>query len=185
MRVGDNGGMPAAPEPDDFRTDEELVRAHSRGDAVAFPVMVRRHEARLRAFVFGDPRWVATGDHLIRLVWSAAERGIREGKCRGPFRGWLFKVADAVASKHAGGPTSARAASLTTCFARLLKHKPKWHRLVMWVSPGLNRTAVARRHRLTKAELRERYRRAVAAVRECMSGRSDTPVDEPNRGVAP
>ncbi len=176
--------MSPSPEPDDFRTDEELARAHQRGDATAFAALVQRHEARLRAFVYGNPGWVAAGAAIVRHVWSAADRGIREGKCRGPFRVWLFKVADTVANKHAGGSATARSASLATCFGRLMKHKPKWHRLVMWVSHGLNRTAIARRHRTTKVRLKERYTRAVAAVRECMSGRSDTPVDEANRGVA-
>lgn len=176
--------MPPPPEPDDFRTDEELARAHQRGDAAAFTALVRRHESRLRAFVYGNPRWVPTGDAIIRQVWSAASRGIREGKCRGPFRVWLFKAAEAVANRHAGGSASARSVALATCFGRLMRHKPRWHLLVMWVSHGLNRTAIARRHRTTKARLKERYTRAVAAVRDCMTGRSDTPADGANRGVA-
>lgn len=176
--------MPPSPEPDDFRTDEELARAHQRGDATAFTALVRRHEARLRAFVYGNPGWVAAADAVVRHAWSAADRGIREGKCRGPFRVWLFRVADAVAHKHAGGSASARSAALATCFGRLMHHNPKGHRLVMWVSHGLNRTAIARRHRTTKSRLKERYTRVLVAVRNCLSGRSDTPVDEANRGVA-
>ncbi len=176
--------MPPAPDADDFRTDEELARAHQRGDAVALAVLVRRHESRLRAFVYGNPQWVSAGSAILRHLWSAVDRGIREGKCRGPFRAWLFKVADTVATKHTGGAPSERAAALATCFGRLMKARPKLHRLVMWVSHGLNRTVVAKRHRITKARLKEHYTRAVAAVRDCMSGRSDTPTDEPNREVA-
>jgi hypothetical protein len=172
------------PDADDFRSDEELARAHQRGDAAAFASLVRRHEARVRAFVFGDPGRVSVGDTIVRHVWSAAERNIREGKCRGPFRVWLFKMADAVAAKHVGNGPSERASALATCFGRLLKSKPKLHRIVMWVSHGLNRTVVARRHRMTKARLKGHYTRAVAAVRDCMSGRSDTPTDLPNSEVA-
>jgi hypothetical protein len=176
--------MPPLPDADDFRSDEELARAHQRGDAAAFAVLVRRHAPRLRAFVFGNPLWVSGGNAIVKHVWTAADRGIREGKCRGPFRPWLFKVADAVATKHTGNAPSERAAALATCFGRLLKSKPKLHRLVMWVSHGLNRTVVARRHRLTKARLKDHYTRAVAAVRDCITGRSDTPTDTPNHGVA-
>ncbi len=176
--------MPPPPDSDDFRTDDELARAHQRGDATAFALLVRRHEPRLRAFVYGDPQWVSAGNVVLRHVWTAADRGIREGKCRGPFRVWLFKVATAVAAKHAGNAPSERAAALATCFGRLMKAKPKWHRVVMWVSHGLNRTVVAKHHRVTKARLKDIYATATAAVRDCLSGRSDTPTDEPNREVA-
>ena len=176
--------MPPPPDADDFRTDEELARAHQRGDAVALALLVGRHEPRLRAFVFGNPQWVSAGNAVLRHVWTAADRGIREGKCRGPFRAWLFKVADAVAAKHTGNAPSERAAALATCFGRLIRANPKLHRLVMWVSHGLNRTVVAKRHRLTKARLKDRYTWAVAAVRDCMTGRIDTPTDEPNQEVA-
>jgi hypothetical protein len=157
--------MPPPPD-DDFRTDDELARAHQRGDAAAFPVLVRRHEVRLRAYVCGDPAWAGGGQLLVGHIWTAADRNIREGKLRGPFRGWLFKVAQAVARQHAGGTPTPRAERLATGFGKLRRAKPKWHRLVMWVSHGLNRTAVAKRHHITKAGLKERYTRAVSAVKE-------------------
>jgi hypothetical protein len=176
---------PLPAESDDFRTDDELARAHQRGDAVAFAELVRRHEHRLRAFVFGEPQWADGGNRLLLHTWAAAERVLREGKYRGGnFRGWLFKVAEAVAAEHAGGSPSPRARRLATCFSRLQKANPKWHLIVMWVSHGLNRTAVARRHKVSKRGLKDRYTRAVGAVRKCLEKQTDAANDESNEGVA-
>lgn len=171
-------------ESDDFRTDDELARAHQRGDAVAFAELVRRHEQRLRAFVFGEPHWADSGNHMLLRTWAEAERSLREGKYRGGnFRAWLFKVAEAVAAHHAGGSPSPRGKRLATCFSRLQKANPKWHLIVMWVSHGLNRTAVARRHKLSKKALKDRYTRAVGAVRKCVEKQTDTANDESNEGA--
>ncbi|MCU0704484.1 MAG: hypothetical protein MUF18_10955 [Fimbriiglobus sp.] len=152
---------------DDFRTDDELARAHRRGDGNAFAELVRRHEARLRAFVAGEPAWAADHGKLTQRVWAAIDRALQDGKYRGShFRAWLFKSTEAVAGTPAG--TSARASRLTICFDRLAKAQPESHRLVMCVSHGLNRTFVARKHRMSKAKLRDRYCVAISAVRSCL-----------------
>lgn len=163
-----------------------MTRAHRRGDASAFPELVRRHEQRLRAFVFGDPTWAAAGDTLVKHIWTAGERGVREGKFRGgSFRAWLFKVAEAVAGRLPNGIPTPRMVRLGKCFALLARNKPHWHRAVMWVSHGVNRTVTARRLKLSKARLRERYAVAVAVVRECAGRRAEgTTSDEPSSGAA-
>lgn len=177
---------PPVTESDDFRSDEELARSHQRGDATAFVELVHRHEQRLRAFVFGDPTWAAAGNALVRHIWAAAHQAIREGRFRGgSFRVWLFKVAEAVASRKAGPPPTPRSERLTRCFGRLFKANPKWHQLVMWVSHGLNRTAIARRYRMDKATLKDRYTRTVAAVRDCLTKQTEAAADESNEGAAP
>jgi DNA-directed RNA polymerase specialized sigma24 family protein len=163
--------MTSPTDADDFRSDDELARACRRGEPAAFAHLARRHESRLRAFVFGDPAWAAGGDALVRQVWAAAERGVREGKFRGGgFRAWLFKVAEVVAARQTGA-SSPRGVRLTVCFGRLAKASPQLHKLVMWVSHGLNRTAVAKRFGVTKTELKARYVRVLAAVRKCVAKR--------------
>jgi hypothetical protein len=178
--------MSAPPAPsDDFRSDDELTRAHRRGDASAFPELVRRHEPRLRAYVFGDPTWAAAGDTLLKHIWASAERGVREGRFRGgSFRAWLFKAADGVAGQLPNGTPTTRAVRLGRCFTLLAQSKPHWHRAVMWVSHGVNRTVTARRLKVSKARLRERYAKAVAVVRECAARRAEVTSDEPSSGAA-
>ncbi len=177
-----------APPPatsDDFRSDDELTRAHRRGDATAFPELVRRHEQRLRAFVFGDPTWAAAGDTLLKHTWVLAERGVRQGKFRGgSFRAWLFKAAEAVAGQVPNGTPTPRAVRLGKCFTLLAQSKPHWHRAVMWVSHGVNRTATARRLKVSKARLRARYAKAVAVVRECAVRRAEATSDGSSSGAA-
>jgi len=173
-------------ESDDFRSDEELARAHQRGDGSAFVELVHRHEQRLRAFVFGDPAWAAADHALVRHIWAAAHQAIREGRFRGGnFRAWLFKVAEAVANRKAGPSPTPRAERLSKCFGRLLRANARWHQLVMWVSHGLNRTAIARKHRMNKATLKDRYTRAVTAVRDCLTKQTEAAADESNEGAAP
>jgi hypothetical protein len=174
---------PPPSQSDDFRSDDELTRAHRRGDATAFPELVRRHETRLRAFVFGDPTWAAAGDTLLKHTWALAERGVREGKFRGgSFRAWLFKAAEAVGGRLPNGSLTPRAFRLGKCFSLLAQSKPHWHRAVMWVSHGVNRTATARRLKVSKDRLRERYAKAVAVVRACAARRAEA--GEPRSGAA-
>jgi hypothetical protein len=181
-RAATSNEMPPA---DDFRSDDELARAHQRGDAAAAAELVRRYEGRLRAFVCGDPRWAPQADDLLGQTWAHALRAVREGKFRGgPFRAWLFKVAEAVADRRPPGGRSDRAVRLTTCLARLRDAKPTWYKLVVWVSHGLNRTAVARRLRMTKGGLKRRYKGAVAAVRACLNRHSAKTADPPGGAAA-
>lgn len=173
---------PSQDPPDDFRSDDELARALQRGDARASAELLRRHGPRLRAFVFGDSRWAARGDEIVRQTWAAADHGMRASKYRGGgFRAWLFKIAEQGANRvsAAGSP---RAARLARCLRRLRKARPEWHQLVIWISHGTSRTAVAKRMNLSKDRLKKRYLRALAAVRACLGKYTPAATDEPGGG---
>lgn len=181
--MGEKYGMSRSDPPDDFRSDDELARSVRRGDARASSELVRRHGSRLRAFVFGDSQWAANGEEVLRQTWALAEQEMRAGKYRGGgFRGWLFKIADQVAERRTGGATSPRGARLAKCLRRLRKARPEWHQLVIWISHGTSRTAVAKRMSLPKERLKKRYLRALAAVRACLSRHSPTATDQPSEG---
>jgi DNA-directed RNA polymerase specialized sigma24 family protein len=174
---------PSHDPPDDFRSDDELARALPRGDARASAELVRRHGPRLRAFVFGDPRWAAHGEEIVRQTWALAEHGMRERKYRGGgFRGWLFKVAEQVAGRRTGGANPSRGTRLAKCLRRLRKARPEWHQLVIWISHGTSRTAVAKRMNLPKERLKKRYLRALAAVRACLTKHSPAVADDSGGG---
>jgi hypothetical protein len=180
--------MPPSPTPpDDFRSDDELTRALPRGDARASAELVRRHGPRLRAFVFGDPRWAAHGEEIVRQTWALADRGMRERKYRGGgFRVWLFKVAEQVAGRRTGGgKVSPRGVRLAGCLRRLRKSRPEWHQLVIWVSHGASHTAVAKRMNLPKDKLMKRYLRALAAVRACLTRHPPAAADDAGEGAVP
>lgn len=173
----------AANPPDDFRSDDELARAFQRGDARASAELVRRHGLRLRAFVFGESRWAAAGEDILRQTWAAAEQLLRAGKYRGGgFRVWLFKLAEQLASRLAAGATSSQALRLARCVRRLQKARPQWHQLVLWISHGTSRTGVAKRMNMPKEKLKKRYKRALAAVRACLAKRPTATADDPGGG---
>ncbi len=169
--------MPTQPlsSSSDLRSDHQLALAVQGGTAAAFAELVRRHERRLRALAFGNPRWAARGEEMIRQTWQAAERAVKEGRFRGgEFRPWLFKVADAVAVRLFPGPAvdptqpSAHAELLMRCLGKLRAKKPAAYQVLLWVACGLNRSAIAKRKKLTKDELNRRYALTAGAVGGCV-----------------
>lgn len=87
MRIG---VPPLAP---DHRSDDELMRLAADGQRAAYEVLVRRHQARLRAFC---ARWsgsAVVGDDLAQEcfveVWQQRKSYVAQGK----FPSYLFRIA--------------------------------------------------------------------------------------------
>jgi RNA polymerase sigma-70 factor, ECF subfamily len=81
------------PQPPDERTDDELMRLAVAGDGAAYEVLVRRHQARLRAYC---ARWCGSsvvGDDLAQEcfveLWQRRARYVPQGR----FKAYLFHVA--------------------------------------------------------------------------------------------
>lgn len=75
-------------------TDIELVmRARAANDNKAFATLVKRHQARLRAFlrrVCGDP---SLADDIAQDAFLKAHRALSSFKGGGSFRSWLYAIA--------------------------------------------------------------------------------------------
>jgi len=81
------------PLPADERADDELMRLAAAGERAAFEVLVRRHQARVRAYC---ARWCgnsAHGDDLAQEcfveLWRRRSRYLPEGK----LKAYLFHIA--------------------------------------------------------------------------------------------
>jgi len=74
-------------------TDEELMRAVQAGDDAAFPLLYRRYERRLLAFLapyVGDP---ALAEDLLQETFLRVFRQRASYEPRSAFRTWLFTIA--------------------------------------------------------------------------------------------
>ena len=79
---------------DELRPDEALMLAYRDGDAAAFEALYARHRSRLYRYLAhqcGDSRLAEEATHDVFLnLWQHPEA---YDASRGPFAGWLFRVA--------------------------------------------------------------------------------------------
>ena len=74
-------------------TDEELMRAVQAGDEAAFPLLYRRYERRLLAFLVPYVGDLALAEDLLQETFLRVFRRRASYEPRGPFRTWLFAIA--------------------------------------------------------------------------------------------
>jgi len=73
--------------------DEVLMRRFQRGDARAFPELVRRHRAAVFAFVL---RWTqdrARAEDILQETWLKVVRASSDWSPRARFTTWLYTIA--------------------------------------------------------------------------------------------
>lgn len=76
------------------KTDIELVQlAKATGDDDAFAELVRRHQAKLRAFLLRLAGDAAAVDDIAQVSLIKAHRAIGDFRGGGSFRSWLFSIA--------------------------------------------------------------------------------------------
>ncbi|MGZ6140857.1 MAG: RNA polymerase sigma factor [Myxococcaceae bacterium] len=79
--------------PDDTTPDEDLMRRFQRGDARAFPELVRRHRGAVFAFVL---RWTqdrARAEDILQETWLKVVRASVDWSPRARFTTWLYTIA--------------------------------------------------------------------------------------------
>ncbi|MEK7338116.1 MAG: RNA polymerase sigma factor [candidate division NC10 bacterium] len=74
-------------------TDEELMRAVQAGDEAAFPLLYRRYERRLLAFLVPYVGDLALAEDLLQETFLRVFRQRASYEPRGAFRTWLFAIA--------------------------------------------------------------------------------------------
>ncbi len=74
-------------------TDEELMRAVQAGDEAAFPLLYRRYERRLLAFLVPYVGDLALAEDLLQESFLRVFRQRASYEPRGAFRTWLFAIA--------------------------------------------------------------------------------------------
>ncbi|MGH7406516.1 MAG: RNA polymerase sigma factor [Candidatus Methylomirabilales bacterium] len=81
-------------------TDEELMRAVQAGDEAAFPLLYRRYERRLLAFLAPYVGDLARAEDLLQDTFLRVFRQRASYESRGAFRTWLFAIARNLALDH-------------------------------------------------------------------------------------
>lgn len=85
---------PNAPAPAlDPRSDDELMQLSAAGARDAFAVLVRRHQARVRAYCARFCGSAALGDDLAQDSFVEVWRKAKSYDARGSFKAYLFHVA--------------------------------------------------------------------------------------------
>lgn len=74
-------------------TDEELMRGVRAGDEAAFPLLYRRYERRLLAFLVPYVGDLALAEDLLQETFLRVFRQRASYEPRGAFRTWLFAIA--------------------------------------------------------------------------------------------
>jgi len=83
----------AATSSSDATSDEDLLRAHLRGDSTAFGQLYERHALAVWRFVLRSVQQPELADDLAQDVWMAAIRHLDRWEPRARFRTWLFTLA--------------------------------------------------------------------------------------------
>lgn len=81
-------------------TDEELMRAVQTGEEAAFPLLYRRYERRLLAFLVPYVGDLALAEDLLQETFLRVFRQRASYEPRGAFRTWLFAIARNLALDH-------------------------------------------------------------------------------------
>lgn len=85
---------PQAPAPaEDPRSDDELMRRAAAGSRDAFALLVKRHQARVRAYCARFCGSAALGDDLAQDSFVEVWRKARTYEARGSFKAYLFHIA--------------------------------------------------------------------------------------------
>ncbi len=110
--------MRIAPAPREERSDDELMGLAAAGERAASEVLVRRHQARLRAYC---SRWCGSavvGDDLAQEcfveIWRRRSSYVAQGK----FSSYLFQIAANRCKNQRRSEQRARAASADAARAR-------------------------------------------------------------------
>lgn len=74
-------------------TDEELMRAVQAGDEAAFPLLYRRYERRLLAFLVPYVGHLALAEDILQETFLRVFRQRASYEPRGAFRTWIFAIA--------------------------------------------------------------------------------------------
>jgi RNA polymerase sigma factor (sigma-70 family) len=74
-------------------TDEGLLRRYARGDAPAFGILYRRHEARVWRYLERHVSNRAVAEELTQEVWFAVAREAGRYQPSARFTTWLFTIA--------------------------------------------------------------------------------------------
>jgi RNA polymerase sigma factor (sigma-70 family) len=74
-------------------SDEDLMLRFGRGDAAAFEILYRRHEARVFRYLYRSVRDHANANDLMQEVWFAVARNAQRYQPTAKFTTWLFTMA--------------------------------------------------------------------------------------------
>jgi RNA polymerase sigma-70 factor (ECF subfamily) len=74
-------------------TDEGLLKRYARGDAPAFAILYRRHEARVWRYLERNVGNRAVAEELTQEVWFAVAREAGRYQPTARFTTWLFTIA--------------------------------------------------------------------------------------------
>jgi RNA polymerase sigma-70 factor (ECF subfamily) len=74
-------------------SDEVLLGRYARGEAAAFAVLYRRHEARIWRYLLRNVGNRATAEELMQEVWFAVAREAARYEPTARFTTWLFTIA--------------------------------------------------------------------------------------------
>lgn len=80
-------------EPQDGRTDEQLMLAHARGDRSAFPELFRRWARRLFGYLYHMTNDRELAQDLVQDVFTRVHRSRKAYDPKRPFRPWVFRIA--------------------------------------------------------------------------------------------
>jgi len=83
----------------DAKTDDELARAFSHGDAAAMEALYRRHSAPVLGWLSAMLRDHAEAEDLSQEIWIRLIRNIDRYK-GGNFRAWLWRIVRNAAIDH-------------------------------------------------------------------------------------
>ena len=76
-----------------LKSDESLMLAYQRGDAVAFEHLYQRHKDALFAFLFRSCPRHAIVEEIAQETWMAVIRAAERYRADAQFRTWLYQIA--------------------------------------------------------------------------------------------
>jgi len=80
-------------EPQDGRTDEQLMLAHTKGDHGAFPELFRRWARRLFGYLYHMTNDRELAQDLVQDVFTRVHRSRKAFDPKRSFRPWIFRIA--------------------------------------------------------------------------------------------